>query len=164
MSARTHIELKLPQHGLEITWCARKKSPTLQVVPEVEYKKADCRVCHRAFLSENGDLIKQVRYYYERVQQLEAKAISESPSNRSFMEQVTAGDVPFNRIDEFVSAWHETSGPLELDEFLGMTSDEYRLWVENPRSWRFIVSERLCAAASEAGSGFPDAKDQGAKQ
>jgi hypothetical protein len=48
-------------------------------------------------------------------------------------------------IEDFVASWHEApeGTPVamrELHDFLGMTWDEYRLWVEHPESLRFIAA------------------------
>ncbi len=35
-------------------------------------------------------------------------------------------------IDDFIDSWHEGAGPLlKLHNFLGMTWEEYSIWVEN---------------------------------
>ncbi|MFG2410941.1 hypothetical protein [Streptomyces goshikiensis] len=62
-------------------------------------------------------------------------------SNHTFVEDALTGDAGLDDIDSYVDAWHDTEdGDLELHEFLGMTWDEYRLWVEKPSTLRYIVS------------------------
>jgi hypothetical protein len=66
-------------------------------------------------------------------------------SEPTYMDLLLMGKAFLEDIDDFVDAWH--SAPEEslassrrLHEFLGMTWDEYRLWVEHPESLRFIVA------------------------
>lgn len=62
-------------------------------------------------------------------------------STMTFMEKCLAGEVDLDEIGDFVGAWHEGAGPgLELREFLGMTKDEYALWVEQPQFLPAIVA------------------------
>jgi hypothetical protein len=61
------------------------------------------------------------------------------------MEQLLHGEVLLEDIDNFVDVWHDAANEskiasLSLDEFLGMSADEYRLWVERPESLRFIAA------------------------
>lgn len=63
----------------------------------------------------------------------------------SYMEQLLHGDALLEDIDNFIDAWHDApddskSASLSLEEFLGMSADEYRLWVERPESLRFIAA------------------------
>ena len=61
------------------------------------------------------------------------------------MDQLLHGDALLEDVDNFVEVWHDAPddsriSPLSLEEFLGMSSDEYRLWVERPESLRFIAA------------------------
>jgi hypothetical protein len=61
------------------------------------------------------------------------------------MKQLLHGDALLEDIDNFVDAWHAAPddskrASLSLEEFLGMSADEYRLWVERPGSLRFIAA------------------------
>jgi hypothetical protein len=63
----------------------------------------------------------------------------------SYMEQLLRGDVLLEDIDNFIDVWHDAPNDakiasLSLEEFLGMSADEYRLWVERPESLRFIAA------------------------
>jgi hypothetical protein len=67
--------------------------------------------------------------------------------NKSFVESVLSGDAGINEIDDYIEAWHSlpddsSEAGQELHEFLGMTWDEYRLWVERPESIRFTLAAR----------------------
>ncbi|MDQ7908695.1 hypothetical protein RB614_29595 [Phytohabitans sp. ZYX-F-186] len=62
-------------------------------------------------------------------------------SHRTFVDACLAGEALLSEIDSFVEAWHEDdSVTCELPEYLGMSSDDYRLWVERPESLRFILA------------------------
>ncbi|MGH3252202.1 MAG: hypothetical protein ACRDOI_39155 [Trebonia sp.] len=68
----------------------------------------------------------------------------------TFMDLLLGGEVLAQDIDSFIDAWHDApdgseAASLSLAEFLGVTAGEYRLWVEQPDSLRFI------AAAHKAG-------------
>ena len=43
------------------------------------------------------------------------------------------------QIDDFVDLWHHSETDETLSEFLGMTPDEYALWVERPESLGYIL-------------------------
>lgn len=59
----------------------------------------------------------------------------------TFISQCLAGDVLIDEIDDFVDQWHngESDPNLELHEFLGMTWNEYTLWVTQPSVLPFIL-------------------------
>jgi hypothetical protein len=57
-----------------------------------------------------------------------------------FMDQVLEGNVLDTEIDEFVEAWHRGEGAGQsLAAFLGMTDEEYAMWVEQPGALRSIL-------------------------
>ncbi len=64
---------------------------------------------------------------------------------RTYMDLLLSGEVLQEDIDDFVATWHEAqensaAARQSLEDFLGMTWDEYRLWVEHPESLRFIAA------------------------
>jgi len=59
--------------------------------------------------------------------------------SENFVEACLRGDALLEDVNDWVDRWHEGHGPLALPEHLGMTADEYSLWVEQPESLRFIV-------------------------
>ena len=66
-------------------------------------------------------------------------------SQPTYMDLLLKGKVLQEDIDDFVVRWHDASegsvaASRSLEEFLGMTWDEYRLWVERPESLRFIAA------------------------
>jgi hypothetical protein len=63
--------------------------------------------------------------------------------NATFVEMALTGDVVMDEIDDFVEEWHTSKQNSEpIHEFLGMTEDEYALWVEQPGSLRLILAAR----------------------
>lgn len=63
-------------------------------------------------------------------------------SERSFIELALCGEVLADEIDDFVEAWHKSESNLEIQEFLGMSIEEYSLWVSDPDSIATILSAR----------------------
>ncbi len=62
----------------------------------------------------------------------------------AFFDLYSAGQVPESAIDDFIDAWH-TSGDEEvrpLSCFLGMTEDEYAVWVMDGRTLPLLRSAR----------------------
>lgn len=61
----------------------------------------------------------------------------------TFIDLSLAGDVVMDEIDDFVATWHTDPAIREpLHEFLGMSEEEYALWVEQPGSLRLILAAR----------------------
>lgn len=63
----------------------------------------------------------------------------------TFMDLLLSGEALAQDVDNFIDTWHDAPdgsevASLSIEEFLGMTADEYRLWVEQPDSLRFIVA------------------------
>lgn len=58
-----------------------------------------------------------------------------------FITACVNGRSHLRKIDDYIDAWHEGKAGqnLELHEFLGMTAEEYAIWVERPEVLSFIV-------------------------
>jgi len=64
-------------------------------------------------------------------------------SQQTFMSLCLRGEVVQDEIDDFVDAWHEDEKDIRpIYEFLGMTHQEYDLWVEQPGALRLILAAR----------------------
>lgn len=64
-------------------------------------------------------------------------------SERTFIEKVVAGEVSSSAIDDYVGAWHDLPGDdRSLQDFLGMTDDEYSLWAVCPGHLALIIEAR----------------------
>lgn len=60
----------------------------------------------------------------------------------TFIDAVLAGHALVDDIDDWVERWHDSDDEtaVDLHAFLGMSSDEYKLWVERPEALRLIVA------------------------
>ena len=61
---------------------------------------------------------------------------------RTFVDLCLEGEVLAEEIDDFVDMWHEGSSGQTIYAFLGLTREEYGLWVEKPSSIYFILEAR----------------------
>jgi hypothetical protein len=70
--------------------------------------------------------------------------MSSAPKQRppTFIDLYLRGKCLPEDIDDFVDAWHERPGKQELYEFLGMTEEEYSLWVRDPDALPRIAHAR----------------------
>jgi hypothetical protein len=55
-----------------------------------------------------------------------------SNARRSFLQRYLNGELSAEDIDGFIDEWHEKPGGKEIFEFLGMTKEEYSLWLCDP--------------------------------
>ena len=60
----------------------------------------------------------------------------------SFIDLCLKGLADLSEIDDYVDKWHHCEDDIEVHDFLGMSEDEYALWVEKPQSLRFILFSR----------------------
>jgi len=61
----------------------------------------------------------------------------------TFIERLLSGaEVDLDAIDDAIDAWHSSGESCELHEWLGMSRDEYDLFVERPESLRLILLGR----------------------
>lgn len=58
----------------------------------------------------------------------------------TFIEKCLNGDVLCDDIDDYIDIWHESDSEDELFEFLGMTREEYALWVKDPDALPQIIA------------------------
>jgi len=70
-----------------------------------------------------------------------------SSSPITFVDACLAGDAFEHDVDQWVAQWHDAAptssvASITLDDFLGMTDQEYALWVEQPSALRFILAAR----------------------
>lgn len=52
------------------------------------------------------------------------------------------GQYHIEDIDDFIDEWHKGEGNEDLHEFLGMSWEEYALWVSNPYVLPDIIKAR----------------------
>lgn len=65
-----------------------------------------------------------------------------SSRSDTFVDLALSGAVTLDDIDDFVDTWHQGGTGQELHDFLGLTWEEYALWVEQPAALRFILFAR----------------------
>ena len=64
-------------------------------------------------------------------------------TSSSIVERLLSGkEYDLSRIDDEVDAWHEADTTVPLHEWLGLTTDEYEVYVEQPASIRIILAAR----------------------
>lgn len=63
-------------------------------------------------------------------------------SKLKYMEACFAGEALQDEIEDYIEEWHESGSSEEIYEFLGMTEDEYAIWVENDSMLRTIFHAR----------------------
>ena len=68
---------------------------------------------------------------------------------RTFLEMVLSGGAQPEDIDDFVDRWHEDSDSRTLSESLGMSDDEYALWVEKSDALGLIIEARTAGMRLE---------------
>jgi hypothetical protein len=66
------------------------------------------------------------------------------PKSLSFLDLYSDGKVTAAQIDDFIDAWHESddSEQRPLSEFLGMTEDEYSVWLASHGILPLLVAAR----------------------
>jgi hypothetical protein len=63
------------------------------------------------------------------IQQFES-VYGEIPKVDTFYEAYNNNKVSLEDIDNYIEQWHEGSSKLPIYEYLGLSQDQYRLWVE----------------------------------
>lgn len=59
-----------------------------------------------------------------------------------FIGACVNGKASLDEIDDYVEAWHRQPADMELHAFLGMSTEEYGLWVADPDALTRIVCSR----------------------
>jgi len=60
----------------------------------------------------------------------------------TFMDLYLNGTVSPEDIDDYVDKWHTSAGTGEIYEFLGMSEQEYSLWLRDPDALPHIARAR----------------------
>ncbi len=67
---------------------------------------------------------------------------SQHPRSRAFLEKYLNGELLAEDIDDFIDVWHNNPGTKEIYEFLGMTAEEYSLWLRDHDTLPHIARAR----------------------
>ncbi len=60
-----------------------------------------------------------------------------------FMNLLIGGNAFLDDVDDHIGAWQADTHEQSLAQFLGMTDEEYGLWVEEPVALRYIAKARI---------------------
>lgn len=63
-------------------------------------------------------------------------------SENDFISLALNGSVLSDEIEKYIEAWHKSDSTNEIHDYLGMTFDEYSLWVSDPDAIDLILSAR----------------------
>ena len=63
-------------------------------------------------------------------------------SRHAFIDLCLEGKVPLDDIDDFIDRWHEAPEGFELHDYLGLTQEEYSLWLRVPDALAYIIKAR----------------------
>lgn len=63
-----------------------------------------------------------------------------SKKRETFISACLSGSAFLDDVDSWVAEWHQSTGDVSLDAFMGFTDEEGALWAERPESLRFIVA------------------------
>ena len=58
----------------------------------------------------------------------------------NFINDVINADAILDEIDDYIKKWHDSDTDCSVFEYLGMTEEEYFLWVENDFYLKYIIS------------------------
>jgi hypothetical protein len=65
---------------------------------------------------------------------------------QNFVSLALAGKVSADEIDDYVDKWHNSPSGLELHEYMGITRDEYAIWLGSPEELASILTMRKSKA------------------
>lgn len=58
----------------------------------------------------------------------------------NFINDVINADAILDEIDDYIQTWHDADTDSSVYEYLGMTEEEYFLWVENDFYLKYIIA------------------------
>lgn len=61
---------------------------------------------------------------------------------KTYMDELLDGEAFLEEIDDYIDEWHDSDTDQEIYEYLGMTEEEYGLWVEDDSVLKSIVFAR----------------------
>jgi hypothetical protein len=62
---------------------------------------------------------------------------------KTFIDLCLKAKILPDEIDDFIDRWHEMPKRIELHDYLGMTVEEYSLWLRVPDALPYIIEARL---------------------
>ncbi|GIM89699.1 hypothetical protein [Paractinoplanes toevensis] len=75
---------------------------------------------------------------------------------RTFMDDLRAGWTSSDKVDNYIDRWHDGPSPFgpKLHEFLGLTWNEYKRFVERNELPRLLDHPKACGAAEGSRWGY----------
>ena len=64
-------------------------------------------------------------------------------SNSDFITDCINADALLEEIEEYIEEWHISETDKPIYDFLGMTQEEYFLWVENDDMLKYIIQAHI---------------------
>lgn len=58
----------------------------------------------------------------------------------NFINDVINADALIDEIDDYIEQWHISDSELSVFEYLGMSEEEYFLWLENDFYLKYIIA------------------------
>ena len=58
----------------------------------------------------------------------------------NFIDDVLNADALIEEIDDYIEKWHNSDSDLSVYEYLGMTEEEYYLWVKDDFYLKYIIA------------------------
>lgn len=60
-----------------------------------------------------------------------------------FINLCMGGNALLEEIDDFIDDWHEDPQGFDLHEYLGMTWEEYSMWVADPDILPYVIKSHI---------------------
>lgn len=67
----------------------------------------------------------------------------EKLKSNNFITLCSNGELLPDEIDDYIDEWHDSDNNNTIYDFLGMTQEEYRLWVHSPEIFTYIITARV---------------------
>jgi len=60
-----------------------------------------------------------------------------------FIDLCVSGHALLDDIDDHIDQWHDSEGDDKLNEYLGMSPEEYETWLHAPETLHLIITSRV---------------------
>jgi hypothetical protein len=104
-----------------------------------------------AFLDELAEWTRSIGMLQSSTELAKMALKYQGDSPKTFFDLYLKGDIQPMMIDDFIDRWHENPRGMELYEFLGLTKEEYAIWVREPNCLPAIARERLAKTEQKQG-------------
>lgn len=59
----------------------------------------------------------------------------------NFFEKYMNDEVTVDDLDDFLEEWHNSASNLEIDEYLGLTEEQYFAWCQDPEKLKQMLDK-----------------------